>query len=270
VAIITISRGSASGGLLLAQGLAEKMGYKLVSREDILQSASKYGVSAEKLQEALLKPPGFWERFQHERKRYLNFVQVALCEHAKEDRIIYHGNAGHILLRDVTHVLCVRIIAPMDFRIHMLMERENMVREEAIRYIEKMDQQRKDWTLFLYGVNWLDPSLYDLTVNLKALNIEDAVDLVAAAAEREAFQSTAESQKAIENLYLASCVRSALAADHRTASVEVEIEAEAGVIYLKGKVRPESAIDSILEVAGKVKGVREIDREGLGTPDYTV
>ena len=270
MAIVTISRGSASGGLMLAQGLAGRLGYRLVSREDILQSASKYGVSGEKLQEALLKPPGFWERFQHERKRYLCFVQAALCEHAKEDRIIYHGNAGHILLRGISHVLCVRIIAPMAFRIHMLMERENLVREEAIRYIEKMDRQRKDWTLFLYGVDWLDPSLYDLTINLTTLDIEGAVDLVAATAERKEFQSTAESKKAMEDLYLASCVRSALAADHRTASIEVEVEADGDVVYLKGRVRPSSAIDSILEVAGKVEGVREINQKDLGTPDYTV
>ncbi len=270
MAIVTISRGSASGGLLLAQGLAGKLGYMLVSREDILQSASKYGVSGEKLQEALLKPPGFWERFRHERKRYLSFVQAALCDHAKTDRIIYHGNAGHILLRGISHVLCVRIIAPMPYRIHMLMERENLVREEAIQYIEKMDRQRRDWTLFLYGVDWLDPSLYDLTINLKILDIEGAVELVAATAERKEFQATAQSRMAMENLCLASYVRSALAADDRTASIDVEVEADGDVVYLSGKVRPASVIDSVLEVAGQVKGVREINQKGLGTPDYTV
>ena len=157
MAIITISRGSASGGLLLAQGLSEKLGYGLVSREDVIQAATKYGVSVEKLQETILKPLGFWERFQHERRRYLTFVQEALCDQARKDRIIYHGNAGHLLLRGVSHVICVRLIAPMDFRIRMLMERENMIREDAIRYIERMDRQRKEWTRFLYGVDWLDP-----------------------------------------------------------------------------------------------------------------
>ena len=270
MAIITISRGSASGGHMLAQGLAEKMGYKQISREDILQSASKYGVSAEKLQEALLKPPGFWERFQHERKRYLCFVQAALCEHAKNGRVIYHGNAGHILLSGIKHVLCVRIIAPLAFRIHMLMERENFDHDEAVRYIEKMDRQRKDWTLFLYGVDWLDPSLYDLTINLTTLDIAGAVDIVAATAGRQVFQPTPESKKAMDDLYLASCVRSALAADHRTASIDVEVKADAGTVSLKGRIRPSSALDAVLEIAGKVEGVRELDREGLGTPDYTV
>jgi cytidylate kinase len=268
--IITISRGSASGGIMLAQGLAEKTGYRLVSREDIIQSASKYGVPAETLEEALLKPPGFWERFQHERRRYLSFVQAALCEQAKGDRIIYHGNAGYILLRGISHVLCVHVVAPMPYRINMLMQRENMLREDAIRYIEKMDQYRKDWTRFLYGVEWLDPHLSDLMINLKTLDIKGAVDIVAAVAEREEFQATGESLKAMENLLIASRVRSALAANHKTASVEIAVEANEGTVYLKGKIRPSSLIDEIIETVRQVEGVRSIDQGGLGMPDYTV
>jgi cytidylate kinase len=270
MAIITISRGSASGGILLAQGLAEKTGYKLVSREDIIQSASKYGVSAERLQEALLKPPGFWERFRHERRCYLGVVQAALCEQAKEDGIIYHGNAGYILLKGISHVLCVHVVAPVEFRIDMLMKRENMLRDDAVRYIEKMDQHRKDWTRFLYGVDWMDPNLYDLMINLKTLDIHGAVDIVAAMAERKEFQATDESRKAMENLLLASRVRSALAINLETCPVEIEVEADAGTIYLKGKIRPSSLINPVLETIGKVEGVRAIDQEKLGVPDYNV
>ena len=268
--IITISRGSASGGILLAQGLAKKTGYRLVSREDIIQSASKYGVSAETLEEALLKPPGFWERFRHERRRYLSFVQAALCDQAREDGIIYHGNAGYILLRGISHVLCVHVVAPMSFRIDMLMKRENMLREDAIRYIEKMDQYRKDWTRFLYGVDWLDPNHYDLMINLKTLGIQGAVDIVAAAAGREEFQATTESSKSMEDLFLASRVRSALAANQKTDAVEINVKADAGTVYLKGRIRPLSLIDEVLETVGKVEGVRNINQEGLGVPDYTV
>ena len=111
--IITISRGSASGGLSLAQGLAERLRYELVGREDIIQEASKFGTSEERLQGALLKPVRFWDRFGDERRQYLAFVQEALCERAKGDRIIYHGNAGHLLLWGISHVLCVRLIAPL-------------------------------------------------------------------------------------------------------------------------------------------------------------
>lgn len=268
--IITISRGSASGGILLAQGLAEKTGCRLVSREDIIQSATKYGVSVKALEEALLKPPGFWERFRHERRRYLSFVQAALCEQAKEDRIIYHGNAGYLLLRGISHVLSIHVVAPLPFRVNMLMKRENMLHEDAISYIEKMDHYRKDWCRFLYGVDWLDPDLYDLMINLKTLDLKGAVDIVAAMAERKEFQATNESNNAMENLLLASRVRSVLAANSKTASIEIEVEAKRGTIYLKGRIRPSSAIDAVLETVRKVEGVSEINQERLGTPDYTV
>jgi cytidylate kinase len=242
----------------------------MVSREDVIQAAAGYGVSVEKLQEAILKPLGFLERFQHERRQYLTFVQEALCEHARKDRIIYYGNAGHLLLRGISHVLCVRLIAPLELRVQMLRERENMIRDDAILYIEKMDRQRKEWTRFLYGVDWLDPDLYDLTVNLKTLNVQGAVDVVAAAVEREEFQPTEASRKEMDNLYLASRVRAALAADESTASVEIDVEAEGDVVYLKGKVRPASMVDSILRVAGQVEGVRQVSRSDLDAPDYTV
>jgi cytidylate kinase len=270
VAIITISRGSASGGLLLAQRLAERLDYQLVSREDIIQEASKFGVSEERLQEAILKPFGFWERFQDERRRYLALVQAALCERAVGDGIIYHGNAGHLLLCGISHVLCVRLIAPLSFRLEVVMERRHLSREDAIGYIERMDRQRKDWTRFLYGVDWLDPGFYDLVVNLQTLELEGAADVVLAAVRRPEFQPTDASRKAMADLLLASRVRAALAADRSTASANVDVRADGDVVYLKGKLRPASLIDAVLRVANGVPGIRQVDRSNLDAPDYRV
>jgi cytidylate kinase len=268
--IITISRGSASGGLRLAEGLADRLHYELVSREDVIQAASKFGVSAERLQEAIVKPIRFWDRFSHERRQYLAFVQEALCERAKGDRIIYHGNAGHLLLWGIAHVLCVRLIAPLAYRIQVVTERQQRSREEAIRYIEERDRERENWTRFLYGVDWLDPSLYDLTINLQTMDVGTAVELVAAAAQRPEFQPTPESRKAMADLLLASRVRAALAATKATASADVEVRADGDVVHLRGRVRPASMVQSIIDVAGKVDGVREVDRGNLDAPDYTV
>jgi cytidylate kinase len=270
MAVVTISRGSASGGLLLAQRLGEKLGYEIVSREDIIREAARFGASEDNLQEALLKPPGFWDRFRHERRRYLAFVQAALCERVQSDRVIYHGNAGHVLLECVPHVLCIRLIASMSFRIRMVMERQHLSQDEAIRSIRKADRQRRDWTRFLYGKNWLDPLLYDLVINLKTLTVEAAVEIAAEAAQRPEFQPTEESRKSMANLVLTSRVRAALAADERTSSVDVTVRADDGVVSLKGRVRPESLVEPIIAVVGAVEGVQEVDRRQLDAPDYTV
>jgi cytidylate kinase len=270
VPIITISRGSASGGRALAEGLAGRLGYALVSREDILEEAAKFGGSEAELKEALLEPVRLRDRFGHARRRYLAFVQLALCERARADRIIYHGNAGHLLLRGVAHVLCVRLIAPLAYRVGIVMEREKQSRDGAVAYIEERDRQREEWTRFLYGVDWLDPALYDLTVNLQTLSVESAVELVAAAARRAEFQPTEASRRAMADLCLASRVRAALAGDRTTGATEVEVRADGDVVYLKGRVREAPVVEAVIRIAGAVPGVRAVDRRDLDAPVYTV
>jgi len=272
MAIITISRGSASGGLMLAEGLARKLGYKVVTREEIIRRAARRGVSEDALEKALLEPPGFWDRVRQERRRYLIFFQEALCEQARNDDMIYVGNAGHMLLQGISNLLCVRLIAPLEFRVRVLVEREHMSREEAMAYVEKVDRQRRDWTRLLYGVDWLDPSLYDLIINLQSMTVETAVEVVASAACRPEYAAGAESRKAMADLLLASKVRAELAADARTASAEVEVRADAGIgsVALKGKVRPASMVDAVVSVVRGVEGVKSVDRDYLDAPEYTV
>lgn len=270
MAVVTISRGSASGGLLLAQTLEKTLGYEIVSREDVIREAARFGASEESLQEALLKPPSFWDRFKHERQRYLAFVQSALCEKARKDRVIYHGNAGHLLLCGVPHVVRIRLIASMSFRIRMVMERQHLSRSEAIRDIENADRQRREWTRFLYGQNWLDPVLYDLVINLETLTVEAAAHIVVATVQRPEFQTTDASRKAMEDLTLASRVRAALASNEKTGSVEIKIRADDGVVFLRGRLRPADLVESVVAVAREVEGVREVDRRDLEAPDYTV
>lgn len=268
--IITISRGSGSGGRLLAESLSRRLDFELVSREDVVHEAAHFGASEEELRTALLKPPGIWSRFSHQRRRYLAFVQAALCERVKGGRVVYHGNAGHLLLPGASNLLCIRLLAPLDFRVRMLHEVAAMNADQARAEIERVDKERQTWSRFLYGVDLLDPTLYDLTVNLRTLELDDAVELVAVAASSSRFQPTEESRRAMANLLLSSRVRAALAKDERTLSAEVEVWADDGVVSLRGRLRPASLVDAVLTVAGQVEGVKRLDRADLAAPDYTV
>jgi cytidylate kinase len=270
MAIITISRGSASGGLLLANALGERLGYEVIGREEIVKYASQFGAPEEELREALLRPPSFWERLKHTRRRYLAFVQFALCERVQRDGVIYHGNAGHLLLRGVPHLLCVRLIAPIDFRVRQLMEKQNLGREEALASIETVDRERHTWTRLVYGEDPLNPDLYDMIINLKILTVDSAAEMVAAAVARPELATTDQGRKAVADLLLASRVKAVLAADPKTASTEVRVEAQDGVVTLAGKLHSNSLVESVLEIAAAVEGVKQINRDNLDAPDYTV
>ena len=57
MAIITISRGTMSGGKKLAQMLADRLGYKCISREVIIKAATDYDIEENKLFEAIRNSP---------------------------------------------------------------------------------------------------------------------------------------------------------------------------------------------------------------------
>ncbi len=256
--IITISRGTFSGGKALAECLSGRLGYPCVSREVIVDAACEYGISLEKLTAAMEKPPSFWEQLTGERADYLNYVRVALCERALGGNLVYHGHAGHLLLRGITSVIRVRVIAGMEFRIREAMERLHVGRKEAIAQIRKYDLARVKWTRFLYNVDWYDASLFDVVLNLEHMGIEGACEVVAHMAELECFQPTPESQKAMENLGLSCRVWAALAKDPRTSPAAVRVTANDGIVTITGSSRLEDAIEAIPSVAGQVEGVKEV------------
>jgi inorganic pyrophosphatase/exopolyphosphatase len=57
MSVITISRGSFSGGKILAECLARRLGYRSIDRDIIVERAAAYGVSQYELRDALEKPP---------------------------------------------------------------------------------------------------------------------------------------------------------------------------------------------------------------------
>jgi cytidylate kinase len=266
MAIVTISRGSASGGLLLAKGLAKKLGYDLITREEIIRGgASKFGVVEAKLEKAIVGPPVFSEEFKQDVQCYLTYYQEALCDRAQKDNLVYLGHAGHLLLRGIAHVLRIRLIAPSSYRIRTLVGREGMTEEQASAYIEQVDAQRRAWTLLLYGVDVLSPALYDLTLSLEAMNIDSAVEIAATAVNRPEFTATIQSRKAIMDLLLESRVKAALAADPASSltSVDVKADSTSGTVILKGNLRASSQIDAAAQIARAVDGVMKVDESQL-------
>jgi cytidylate kinase len=266
MSVITISRGSFSGGKILAECLATKLAYRCIDRDVIVERAAAQGVSQEELRDALEKPPSFLERFRHKRYKYLALVQASLAEEVRTGRAVYHGLAGHLLLGGGRHILRTRIIAPLERRIRMVEDRLKFGRSDAIAYIQKMDDQRRRWTSFLYGVDWGDPSLYDLVLNLEHMTYETACEIISAAARRRCFEFTPACERALEELALSSRVKAALAIDSSTEALEFEVTASSGVVSIKGKVSSLEQFAEVERVAKSVRGVTALDMDCVAPP----
>ena len=269
MAIITISRGTFSGGKAVAELLAQRLRYPCVSREIILDAAKQYGISEQKLTAAVSEPPSFWQQVPEKRVAYLSFVTAALLERAKEGSLVYHGHAGHLLLSGISHTIRARVIADTEFRIKAAMEQRDLTREEAIVAIENVDKERVKWTRFLYGVEWQDPSLYDVVLNLEHITVLSAVETLARMAELADFQPSAASQKAFDNLLLSSRVWAILATNEKTKAGNVTVTADDGKVTITGGAASQKVIHAITDVAKTITGVKEVKTEvGIGSDWY--
>jgi cytidylate kinase len=263
MSVITISQGSFSGGRMLAEAVSRRLGYRCIDREQVVAKAAQWGVSQEDLHTAMEKPPSFFGQSQHTKYRYLAFIQAALTEEVRKGNAIYHGLAAHLLLGKGQHVLRTRIIAPMAFRVAMVEFRRGYSRKEAIAYVERMDNERRKWTRYLYGVDWTDTSLYDVVLNLEQMTLVDACDVICALAGSASFQTTPETQADVDNLALASSVKANLAMNPDSCDLQFEIAAEAGSVSIKGDVDSPDQVKKIRTFVKNIPGVREVSLNEL-------
>jgi len=193
VAIITISRGSLSGGKALAGCLADRLGYPTLGREVLLEAAESLGVSEELFRGKFEAAPGLWARMTRERRKYALAVQTALAEWATRGNLVYHGQSGQFLLKELPGVLRIRLIAPVKMRVKAFLDTQPLVSQgQAEHFIRDVDQDRYRWCRLMYGADVTDPSLYDLTINLKRLTLESACVTIAEAASQPRYQITDE------------------------------------------------------------------------------
>ena len=259
MAIITISRGTFTGGQVLAECIADNLGYRCISREVLVDAAKQYGKLEEILQVALIDKPVISDRTTLERIHYLSYVRAALIKDAKDEKTVYHGHAGHLLLRGVPHVLRVRVIADMEFRIKAVIDRKHISREEAIRFIKKVDDERAEWTRFLYQVDWNDSSLYDIVINIDRISLSDACDVVSHMANMEIYRATSESKKTIDDLELSSHLRAMIAADKDIEDSDIQVTADGGVVTIDGTLDSTREAEQIKAITRKIPHIKEVN-----------
>ncbi len=265
MAIITISRGSMSGGMALAECLAQNLGYPTLAREVLVKAAEKLGASEEVLRGKIEKSARFWERMTSDRRIYLVALESALADACVGGNLIYHGHAGHLLLDDLPAVLRIRLIAPMAMRIRELMNRKGLDYSAAKESIAALDEERVRWTKFVYGLDWRDPRNYDLVINLKNFTIPTACTLIGAVVKLPAYEATETVRKQFGDFALACRVKVALAANVKSRAVSFEVKADGDKVEVFGEMATSGVLirkvgpseDDIRLIAQTVEGVKE-------------
>ena len=146
------------------------------------------------------------------------------------------------------------------------MKRHDESREQALSRIRRRDKQSSYRARYLHGVDWQDPSLYDVILNLERISVEGAVETLVQMTGLADFRPTEASLQAFEDLFLGSTVWAELSRNQRTRSAtDLRVNARSGQVIITGNADSEQTLKAIYEVALEVIGVREVDCEvGIG------
>jgi cytidylate kinase len=258
MAIVIISRGSYSKGKDVAEQVADRLGYRCISREILIEASQEFNVPEIKLIRAIHDAPSVFKALEYGKEKYVAYIRAALLKQLCADNIVYHGLAGHFFVSGVSHVLKARVVADMEDRVRLEVEREGIGYDEALALIKKDDEERRKWSRDLYGIDTWDPCLYDLVLHIKKLSTEDAAGIIAETVALEKFTTTPESGMALQDMALAAELKAAL----MDVKFDIDVEVKNGNVKVALKASPDRQQEfknRIMQIARKFPGVKDIE-----------
>jgi cytidylate kinase len=268
MAIIVVSHQMGAGGPEIGMALGQRLGYRYVDQELLLDAARRYGLAEEKLSHLDESKPTLFERFDAETRMHITVLQTTLLEFAELDNAVFMRGGGQWLLRGVPHVLRVRIIAPFELRVKQWIRRvaemtgETPNQRAAAEFVRRDDTEKAGRMRYLYEVDIADPMLYELTVNAEKLRQDAVVEMIESVVRRPELTTSDAGRRLVAARALASRVQVALATHPETRRYRITVEAHDGVVSLEGT----SALDEAAEVARSVPGVRDVKTQQVDIP----
>lgn len=257
MSIITISRGSYSRGKEVAEKLARALNYECISREIILEASEHFNIPELKLIRAIHDAPTILDRFTYGKERFIAFFRAALLTHLQRDNVVFHGLASHFFLQQFPHVLKVRISANLEDRVREEMMRENIPLDEARRVLVNDDEERRKWSLQIFGQDPWNAQLYDMILHIGNISVDEAVAIILYALEQPCFKSTPESRQMLDDEALSAQVEAALV----KAFPKVMVDSGKGDVFInvRGSLADEkNIIEKVMRLAEKVDGIKDI------------
>lgn len=113
-----------------------------------------------------------------DKKEYVEILQDTITSLAKRDNVIIVGRGSQCILKDHEDVFHIRFIAPVEYRIEIIMDEMNLERDQATELINEKDKQRALYLQHNYNRNWHDSTLYHVVVNTSRTSWENMADIV--------------------------------------------------------------------------------------------
>jgi CheY-like chemotaxis protein len=217
---IIIFSGAFCHGEEVARRLTQALGLGLIVDQTIISEASKRFQTSEKtFLWALSGETPVFNRFTHERERSIVSLKLVLADMLTKDNLLFTGFAGHLIPKEITHVLRVGLIAETTYRIQVASDEKDLGEKDAVKVIRKEDEKAISWVNYLLHKDPWDTALYDMIFPMDKKTVEDAVRLIMENVQKDVLKITSASKKAVEDFALTAEIEAALGKEGHDVSV---------------------------------------------------
>ena len=266
MSIIAMTREMGSLGKDVAEGLAQELGLRLLYHEIIDGVAEKMHLPANVITRFLQGKAGRIESLRADLDSMSLYTAEEVLDIAAQGNLMIRGWGATCLLRPVSHVLCVRVCAPMALRVQRIMERVGIQDSKlAETEIERSDAAHAAAMLHRFGIKWEDATHYDLVLNTEHLSVADCIEEIKDLLKSPSFQETAESRAELLHLTLSTHIQSALRKEPKTRGVRISVSdhsnGTAGNVVLRGIVLDDAEKRLVENLAARFPGVSGVENQ---------
>ena len=181
--MITVGREFGSGGAVIARLLADRLAWRLLDHELLVEIAKAAHVDPEVCEHfdercdpwfrGLVRsiwhgsgewPSGISDEDLMDAHVMADLGRKVIEEAARQGNCVVVGRGAQCILRGHADVFHVFVYAPMELRKRRTAERSG-VRPDMEEFVRQNDRTRAEYIQKYFGQHWCNPHLYDLMIN---------------------------------------------------------------------------------------------------------
>jgi cytidylate kinase len=192
--VITISREVGCSGLELACELKNRLNksglqetWKVLSKEIFQKSAQELDLEPENVAKIFKQSDRnafddilytFREKRSISEKKVRHTVIDIIRSFAEDGHCIIVGRAGNLISADIKNSLHIRLVAPPEYRIKSIMQKNSLDYNEAVRFIAGEEKDRMAYRKAVMEKQTDQPEIFDLTFNRAHFSTENIADII--------------------------------------------------------------------------------------------
>lgn len=182
---ITISREPGSGGRVIAEMVAKKLGFRILDKDILAKLASKFEIPEHEFAKIDERPRNWLSDTLYSIMnpnyvsdvKYIKHLRNLILETAKNDSVVIVGRGANFALPP-DKVLRVRITASWATRIKNTAKYEHMTKGKAEEWVIIVEKKRDDFVRQYFEQDPDSATNYDLTMNTDHLSLESGRDMI--------------------------------------------------------------------------------------------